>query len=256
MARALVSAAVDGQQGQGVHARKLSKHQGVCWRKTKNKWLAYIRYGGKQHHLGHFNDEEDAARAYDSAAREQHASKVFTREHQLNFPGEGEQGVSASNISKYRGIKRNFPAVSGEVRGVKRRRAMERVQQYVKQQQTQQEQAQSLHPLANKYKVKLAKCESMPADVTIETSSELVTDFEKWRALPATHFLYEAPARGKVLAIGKALNLLGEKYPSQECSGVMYGSGLGEERARKRVIKKLWTAMAGEMDLQCIKDIE
>jgi hypothetical protein len=105
-------------------------------------------------------------------------------------------------------------------------------------------QAQSLHPLANKYKVKLEQCGNTPAGVTIETSSELWTDFEEWRALPATHSLYEAPARGKVLAIGKALNLLGEKFPSQECNGVRFANGLGEESARKRVIKKLWTAMA------------
>jgi hypothetical protein len=127
---------------------------------------------------------------------------------------------------------------------------------YLAQSAQEAKHAQSLHPLANKYKVKLAKCGNTPADVTIKTSSELMTDFKEWRALPATHFLYEAPAAGKVLAMGKALNLLGEEFPSQECNGVRYGSGVGEERARKRVIKKLWTAMAGEMDLQGIKDIE
>jgi hypothetical protein len=36
----------------------------------------------------------------------------------------------------------------------------------------------------------------------------------------------------------------------------MNGNGVGEERDRKHVIKKLWTAMAGEMDLQGIKDIK
>jgi hypothetical protein len=50
------------------------------------KWRASIKYGSKGHHLGAFDDEEDAARAYDSAAKEHLDSDA-----QLNFPGEGEQ---------------------------------------------------------------------------------------------------------------------------------------------------------------------
>jgi hypothetical protein len=74
-----------------------SQYRGVHWKKNSNKWLAAIRYDGKRHNLGLFEDEEEAARAYDRAARANHGEKV-----QLNFPAEGESGSRKS--SKYRGV--------------------------------------------------------------------------------------------------------------------------------------------------------
>lgn len=38
-----------------------SLFRGVCWYKTKNKWLAYIEIRGKREHLGYFENELDAA---------------------------------------------------------------------------------------------------------------------------------------------------------------------------------------------------
>ncbi len=40
-----------------------SKHRGVSWVPTAGKWVAYCSVGGKRHHLGYFDDEEDAAEA-------------------------------------------------------------------------------------------------------------------------------------------------------------------------------------------------
>jgi uncharacterized membrane-anchored protein len=75
-----------------------SKYQGVSWAKSTNKWRATISYDGKKrHHLGCFEDEEEAGRVYDKAARAQHGKKA-----QLNFPAEGESGLRKS--SKYRGV--------------------------------------------------------------------------------------------------------------------------------------------------------
>eukprot|EP01045_Picozoa_sp_COSAG04_P017495 COSAG04_NODE_1550_length_6380_cov_2.250597_8_plen_515_part_00 len=46
-----------------------SPFAGVSWAKKERKWAARIRHGGKQEHLGLFVKEEDAARAFDAAAR-------------------------------------------------------------------------------------------------------------------------------------------------------------------------------------------
>jgi hypothetical protein len=57
-----------------------SKYKGVCYDKDKNLWRAYITYNGKRIYLGRFETEEEAARAYDNAAKIYH--KEFAS---LNF---------------------------------------------------------------------------------------------------------------------------------------------------------------------------
>lgn len=46
-----------------------SRHRGVSWNKAKAKWRAYIKIDGVQRHLGMFEEEDDAALAFDIAAR-------------------------------------------------------------------------------------------------------------------------------------------------------------------------------------------
>jgi AP2 domain/HNH endonuclease len=55
--------------------------KGVYWDKRAKRWMAHIRYRGVHKHLGSFNSEEDAARAYDKATR-----KFFGPSARLNFP--------------------------------------------------------------------------------------------------------------------------------------------------------------------------
>lgn len=58
-----------------------SKFYGVTWSDCSGKWRATINNGGKQTHLGVFENEEDAARAYDAAA-----VSAPGRRRRLNFP--------------------------------------------------------------------------------------------------------------------------------------------------------------------------
>ena len=67
-----------GRQARGLNHRNAtasgkkkgsSKYVGVSWNKRYSKWNAKILYKGKSKHLGDFKFEEDAARAYQDAAR-------------------------------------------------------------------------------------------------------------------------------------------------------------------------------------------
>lgn len=60
-----------------------SKYLGVCKKASKNKFVASIRFNDKSLHIGYFDNEEDAARAYDAKAKE-----VFGEFARLNFKGD------------------------------------------------------------------------------------------------------------------------------------------------------------------------
>lgn len=55
-----------------------SKYKGVCWDNETKKWLAQICIGkGKHKNLGRFINEEDAAKAYDAAAKLYHGEFAY-----------------------------------------------------------------------------------------------------------------------------------------------------------------------------------
>ena len=59
---------------------KSSRYRGVYWDNNKQLWRAGIGHQGKQHFLGYFKEQNDAAVAYDAAAT------MFGGPHVLNFP--------------------------------------------------------------------------------------------------------------------------------------------------------------------------
>ncbi|WP_145577032.1 HNH endonuclease signature motif containing protein [Yersinia alsatica] len=51
------------QHNRARRADNISGANGVCWDKRNNKWSAKIKYNGKNKHLGHFTDINDAISA-------------------------------------------------------------------------------------------------------------------------------------------------------------------------------------------------
>jgi hypothetical protein len=49
--------------------KTLSRFKGVTWAVRKNKWKAQIMCDYVNKHLGYFHKEEDAAKAYNEAAK-------------------------------------------------------------------------------------------------------------------------------------------------------------------------------------------
>jgi hypothetical protein len=58
-----------------------SRFKGVCWNKQHKKWKVEIAFEYRHMYVGCFDDEVDAARAYDRSAK-----KIFTTFCNLNFP--------------------------------------------------------------------------------------------------------------------------------------------------------------------------
>jgi hypothetical protein len=83
--RANLRLATQSQNMQNVPKKKntSSRFIGVYFIKSDGKWGAQIRGKGKDKWLGRFNNEIDAARAYDIAAR-----KYYGEFARLNFPDE------------------------------------------------------------------------------------------------------------------------------------------------------------------------
>jgi hypothetical protein len=64
-----------------VDSKNTSGYKGVVWSKAGSKWQSQIIVNRQYIYLGYFGDIEDAARAYDEAAK-----KYFGEFARLNFP--------------------------------------------------------------------------------------------------------------------------------------------------------------------------
>jgi AP2 domain len=60
-----------------------SRFKGVSWDAQRGRWMAKVCVGGHQRALGRFDDEEEAARAYDAAALQAWGEYAY-----LNLPAE------------------------------------------------------------------------------------------------------------------------------------------------------------------------
>jgi len=72
----------ENQRNRKPNRNSRSAFKGVCWYKQTNRWLSRIYLNGKAKHLGYFMTEEEAAFAYDMAAK-----KLFGEFARINFKG-------------------------------------------------------------------------------------------------------------------------------------------------------------------------
>ncbi len=63
--------------------RGTSRYKGVWWDKERRKWRAAVGYNGKTKHLGAFDNDIEAAKARDVAAKKYHGQFAW-----LNFPND------------------------------------------------------------------------------------------------------------------------------------------------------------------------
>ena len=56
-------------QNQKIRQNMVTKYKGIIWRKDRNKWQSRIYVNGRNKHLGYFENEIDAAKAYRKAAK-------------------------------------------------------------------------------------------------------------------------------------------------------------------------------------------
>lgn len=73
----------DGENSRNTksHRNSSSQYKGVCWHKNNKKWQADIYDNGRHVYLGQYDNEIEAAHAYDRAA-----IQLFGEFARLNFP--------------------------------------------------------------------------------------------------------------------------------------------------------------------------
>ena len=78
----------ENKQNAKLHNNSSSQYKGICWNKRQNAWTARIKlsniFGESfSKFLGYFEDEIEAAKAYDRAAKEEFSDFAL-----LNFKGD------------------------------------------------------------------------------------------------------------------------------------------------------------------------
>jgi len=99
--RASLRVATRSQNAQNTPKRKntSSRFTGVSFEKEHKKWRACIYYERKRMHLGYFDNQIDAAKAYDAAAR-----KYYGKHAKVNFPAEEEAAPALSQADGITGV--------------------------------------------------------------------------------------------------------------------------------------------------------
>ena len=57
-----------------------SKYKGVSWYSSRNKWYSYIHFNYEKIHIGYFENEKEAALAYNKKAKELFGEYAYLNE--------------------------------------------------------------------------------------------------------------------------------------------------------------------------------
>ena len=87
---------------------RMSQYVGVSRSSASNKWDAKILIDGKTVRMGAYENEEEAARAYDE--------KASTLNRPVNFPKNGQRQAVKAGSSKYRGVKKRGKKWSASIK--------------------------------------------------------------------------------------------------------------------------------------------
>ena len=77
----LATCAQNNYNSRNFRKSESSKYKGVRWNKQIKKWAVIICFNKKSKFIGYFEDEKQAAKAYDKAAKKYHGQFAS-----LNFP--------------------------------------------------------------------------------------------------------------------------------------------------------------------------
>ena len=77
----------ENSRNRSKNRNNTSGFKGVCFMKASGKWMASIGLNGEHRYLGLFGSAEEAARAYDIAAREHFGEFALTNSDLLPVGG-------------------------------------------------------------------------------------------------------------------------------------------------------------------------
>jgi len=75
--------ATQAQNAVNVPRKSANGFRGVTWHK-RGKWQVRVRFCNRVHHIGYFDDIEEAARAYDAAAKRFHGEFAILNKPQVS----------------------------------------------------------------------------------------------------------------------------------------------------------------------------